>query len=897
MQSNGRPLIKVYNFCRIISFVVRGPDPERLTFTIHMIRIGKIGLFSSLFGLILLVAWMPADRARVTDHKPGRLPSQAVGKKTNGIQGRVKQPVIPFERVTPDSLLRQADRFVGWKAYGRAIDIYTQLLEDPSQRLVPNQRINALSGLAFSYQQVGDLAKAEHTYRTLLSPDISPNPDPKLVRAFAQVLAGSGKMKESDEQFERYLKLMDELVARRASQEPRVVGDRSKSKDPIRYRLEYLGINTRNEEFSPAYYKDGLVYVSGSKGGSSIETTGSGGGAGYLDLYYVPNRNQLKVAEIINADGSASKAQNERIRNGKRTGGDDHTRITANDSRTVMSYDASINISEGLGYDTRPTNPAQRFSQTLNTRYHEGPATFYRDGSKIIFTRNNFNSGRARKSAEGVNKLKLYTASQQNGAWENIEELPFNSDEYSVGHPSLGKDLTGAQDRFLFFASDMPGGFGGSDLYVTRWENGNWSKPVNLGASVNTKGNELFPFVDEAGNLYFASDGLKGLGGLDIFYATMAGTMVRSVDHLDAPLNSPQDDFGLITDGSRRAGYFSSNRRAGNDDIYRFVRESSLYSCRDLTLRLYDTDTDEPLDSVVVDIKMRGEGRADQQVLTDKSGLLKLCLEADNDFVFSASKDGYISSTIGFTTRFLTDDQPSRLEMALSKPTMLVDTLEEVNPSANSVNLNASRVRGKILGEKGKPIEGVLIRLRNECNGQVLSTTTGPDGVYVFNLIEGCDYTLIASKEKYGTNTSKIKKLPKKSKPKEVSADLRMLSVGEVIPIDEIHFDLDRESIRPDASRELDKLVATMRKYPSLIIEIRSHTDSRGDASYNKTLSTRRAQSVANYLISKGISRKRITANGYGESMLLNNCTDGIICTEAEHQRNRRTEFKVLAIK
>lgn len=862
-----------------------------------MARIGKIGLIGGLLWLMMLVAWTPANRLGMSVNKPDRLSTGITDKKTNGDWGSSTPFIIPVQRVTPDSLLRQADRLVSWKAYGRAIDIYTQLLDDPSQRLAPNQRLNALSGLAFAYQQVGDLAKAERTYRTLLSPDTNPTPDPKLVRSFAQTLAGSGKMQEAEQQFERYLKLKDDQIARRSDEEATVVGQQSKSKEPIRYRLEYLSLNTRNEEFSPAYYKEGLVYVAGSKGGSAIETTGSGGGSGYLDLFYVPNRNELKVAELINADGSAGKAQNERVRKAKRVGGDDYTRPTANDSKTVMSYDAGINISEGLGYEARPTNPAQRFSQTLNTRYHEGPATFYRDGSKIIFTRNNFNGGRARKSAEGVNKLKLYTADQQNGAWSNIQELPFNSDEYSVGHPSLGKDRTGEPDRVLFFASDMPGGLGGSDLYVSRWENGTWSKPVNLGATVNTKGNELFPFVDDGGNLYFASDGLKGLGGLDVFFATMTGTTVRSVDHLDAPLNSPQDDFGLITDATRRAGYFSSNRRGGNDDIYRFVRESSLFTCRDLTLRLYDTDSDQPLDSVLVDIKVRGEGRTDQQVVTDRSGLLKLCLEADNDFVFTASKDGYISSTIGFTTRFLTDDQPSRLEIALARPTMLIDTLDQETPSANNVNLNASRVRGKILSGDRKPIEGVLIRLRNECNGQVLSTTTGPDGSYVFNLIEGCDYTLIASKEKYGTNTSKIKKLPKKSKPKEVSADMRMLSVGEVVPIDEIHFDLDKVSIRTDASRELDKLVATMRKYPSLIIEIRSHTDSRGDASYNKMLSSRRAQSVANFIVSKGISRKRITANGYGESLLLNNCTDGIICTEAEHQRNRRTEFKVLAIK
>ena len=149
----------------------------------------------------------------------------------------------------------------------------------------------------------------------------------------------------------------------------------------------------------------------------------------------------------------------------------------------------------------------------------------------------------------------------------------------------------------------------------------------------------------------------------------------------------------------------------------------------------------------------------------------------------------------------------------------------------------------------------------------------------------------------YGTSTRKIQKRPKKSKPKLLAADVRMFSVGDVIKLDNIYYDLDKFTIRADAARELDKLVATLRRESSLIIEVRSHTDSRGDAVYNRELSSRRAKSVANYLISKGISRSRISSRGMGESMLLNSCNDGVICTEEEHQRNRRTEFKVVAVK
>ncbi|GAB3987155.1 hypothetical protein GCM10028807_06330 [Spirosoma daeguense] len=781
---------------------------------------------------------------------------------------------------------------LNYKAYGRAIEAYSQILTEQTDQLTKIQKATAQGKLAYAFQQVGDGTKAERYYREALANDLSE--DPQQILQFAQILASNGKFQEAQKQYDRYNQLKEKQPGPRLPLTPVTVGP-SGRKEPVRYLLEYLGLNTSNEEFSPAYYRDGLVYVAGKKGGSAIETTGGGGGSGYLDLFYVPNRKELKVKTIINADGSITPGPDNNARSERRVGSDAYSRPTANDSRTVPNFAVGINVSEGLGYEERPINPVARFSKTLNTKYHEGPATFTEDGSQIIFTRNNYNGGKAGASSEGVNKLKLYTARQQNGSWVDIVELPFNSDEYSVGHPTLSRD-----EQLLYFASDMPGGFGGTDLYVSRFQNGRWSRPVNLGETINTKGNELFPFVDEAGNLYFSSDGKKGLGALDIFYATLQnGVTVGSVEHLDAPINSAQDDFGFITDGGRGSGYFSSNRKDGNDDIYRFVRESSLYGCRDLTIRVYDTNTDLPLDSVSVVVKAREEGRQDRTLTSDANGFVRICLQGDNAFTFQASRDGYINSMVGFTTRAMTDDQPSRLEIGLIKPTIVMDTIPaDTAPNEPTALLNRSRIRGVVVSERDKrPIEGVTVRLRNECDRTQREYVTGADGRYSFDIIEGCDYTLVASKPTFGTNTNKIKRISKKAKPKEVAADLRMLSVGDVVTIDNIYYDLDRFSLRADAARELDKVVATMRKYPSLVIEIRSHTDSRGDADHNKALSTQRAKAVANYLVSKGISRKRMTAVGMGETQLVNNCTDGVICTEAEHQRNRRTEFRVVEIK
>ncbi|MBO0934749.1 OmpA family protein [Fibrella aquatilis] len=808
----------------------------------------------------------------------------------------------------PDSLLLKADRMLSYRAYGRAIDLYQQALN--GKNLTPVQRASAQASLAQAYRSVGDNVKAEAAFREWMTQAAANNESASTVLAYAQTLASNGKFAEADVQFSRYQTLKEQQRSRIPASIPTAADGRPAAtrREAVRYQIDDLSLNTGNEEFSPMFYQNGLVYVSGSKGGSTIETSGSGGGAGYLDLIYIPDRNQLTSKQRYDADGELMKGKAAAVGSGApsrtpdKVGKDFYTQATANDNKTAVGFDAGIRVAEGLGYDDKQgVDPSKRFSQSLNTRYHEGPSTFSADGTQIIFTRNNYNNGKAKTSAENVNKLKLYTARQVDGAWTDVVELPFNSDEYSVGHPALGRGPDGTPDQLLFFASDMPGGLGGTDLYVTRWLNGRWSEPQNLGPTINTKGNELFPFSDDKGNLYYSTDGRKGLGGLDVFYAAMAGTTVRSVETIDAPINSPGDDFGLITDGTRHAGFLSSNRN-GSDDIFRFTRESSLYGCRDLTLRVIDREADMPLDSVTVLAKSRRPGQTDQVLTVDANGIVRFCLDGDSDYLFTARRDGYINSTIGFSTKAMTDDQPSQLEMTMLKPTMIIDTVytetKTLAPLDPKKPLTRSRLRGAVLGEgDSSPIEGVTVKLKNECNGDILSTVTGPDGGYEFDLVEGCDYTLIASKPTYGTNFSRVRKLAKKSKPKLVAADVKLLRVGEVIPMDNIYYDLGNATIRTDAAREIDRLVSTMQKYPSLVIEIRSHTDSRGEAARNRELSTRRARAVADYLASKGVRRNRILATGYGESLPVNNCTDGVICTESEHQRNRRTEFKILSIK
>ena len=218
--------------------------------------------------------------------------------------------------------------------------------------------------------------------------------------------------------------------------------------------------------------------------------------------------------------------------------------------------------------DISNKNNVLKLKGNINTKFHESSATFSKDGKTVYFTRNNYSKKKSKKSSNGVVLLKIYRSNYINGKWEDVEELPFNSDEYSIAHPALSPD-----GKFLYFASDMPGSIGKSDLYVVEInKDGSFGVPKNLGNQINTSGRETFPYVSDKGNLFFASDGHKGFGGLDIFMAMPNQDGFFGVYNLGKPINSPKDDFTFIINEETKTGYFASNRIGGkgDDDIYGF---------------------------------------------------------------------------------------------------------------------------------------------------------------------------------------------------------------------------------------------------------------------------------------------------------------------------------------
>ena len=245
-------------------------------------------------------------------------------------------------------------------------------------------------------------------------------------------------------------------------------------------------------------------------------------------------------------------------------------------------YDLYYAPLETAGMKTRPQN----FSLNLNSQTHEGPLSFNAQRNKVYFSRSN----KVRKH-EQTSYMKIYEAEKGSVDWENIQPMPFNRGEFSCMHPSVSP--TGERQ---FFASDMPGGFGGMDLYVVEWLGTKWSRPMNLGPKINTAGREAFPFIHDSGVLFFASDGHPSLGGYDVFLTNL-GDPSEEIINLGLPFNSSEDDTGFILDHDCKEGYFSSNRRGGigKDDIYSFralegIKTMASSFVLNSTIEVYNTD-------------------------------------------------------------------------------------------------------------------------------------------------------------------------------------------------------------------------------------------------------------------------------------------------------------------
>ena len=425
---------------------------------------------------------------------------------------------------------------------------------------------------------------------------------------------------------------------------------------------------------------------------------------------------------------------------------------------------------------------------------NEGSITFSPDGNTAVFAKGNPDGKKDRRSVD------LFISEKKNGQWSTPISMPINSPEHWDTSPAFNNSGT-----TIYFASDRPGGYGGSDIYrATLNARGRWADVTNMGEDINTAGDEVFPYVSPDNKLYFSSDGHAGFGQLDLFEGVNRGGTV-TVRNLGPSFNTSSDDFGLIYTDFPFEGFFTSNREdgAGGDDIYSFVDNSS--DLKQITYVLKGTTYQRDEDSVQtilgnVHVKLMNEsGVLVDDIISSRAGSFSFPVEPEKNYTLIGDKDNFFTERSIFTT----------------------------------------------MGE------------------------TVPQELLVERFTEKTFNT-------------------------EVTLDPIILNKAIVIP--NIYYDLNKSDIRSDAATQLDKLVVLLADNPGVSIELSSHTDSRSDDDYNQELSQRRAQSAVDYIVSQGISRSRLVAKGYGESQLLNGCSNDVPCTEDQHQENRRTEFKVIDI-
>jgi len=311
----------------------------------------------------------------------------------------------------------------------------------------------------------------------------------------------------------------------------------------------------------------------------------------------------------------------------------------------------------------------------VNTKYHEGTFSFSPDGKTMYFTRDNYHERKYKTDSTGVSRLKLYVAELINGNWENIKELPFNNDNYSVGHPAMSPD-----GKKLYFSSDMPGGMGLSDLYVVDvLSNGEYGNPVNLGPNINTEGRENFPFISKKGDLYFSSDAHLGLGGLDVFACKNVDGKFSRPRNLGVPLNSGKDDFAIYIDDDTKDGFISSNRnstRIGDDNIFTIKNVKPVCDVL-ISTTVVDAKTNKPMAQASVTLT-DSQGNPIKTKLTDNEGHADFLIECNKDVIVEARAEEYENNKQNVAP---TDEEEVSVRIVLNPIEKIITVRElEINP-------------------------------------------------------------------------------------------------------------------------------------------------------------------------------------------------------------------------
>jgi outer membrane protein OmpA-like peptidoglycan-associated protein len=864
----------------------------------------------------------------------------------------------------------RADKFFDNYEYSKAIPLYKRSADKNDA---------ALRRLADCYRLVKNYREAEICYAKLVSKNSS---DPKVYYYYGEALLFNNKYEEAKKQFSTYSTLnpgdyKGDMYAK-ACDEIRILLNK-----PSVYKVYNLGaLNSEVSDFCPVFYKDGIVFSSERMQDMVNFNENNWTGNPYLTLVY--------------AKGSVKK------RSGK----------------------------DSVAYEN-----AGIFYKKFSGKGHVGPACFNADYSELFFTKVDLASA----SKNGKASLSGIYWSKKADGWNAARPMPFNNADYATGHPALSKD-----GQYLYFASGMPGGQGGTDIWVSKREGDSWGAPQNLGTEINTKEDESFPSVGPDNKLYFSSNGHKGFGGLDLFSAKQQDGKWGSVTNLMPPVNSTADDFGILVK-DEAGGYFSSNRPGGKggDDLYAFVlsgminnisgkillsnraddgaknvkvflmnekkailqttvtdgtgffkfenltadqsynikvddNDPNLVNQRkfwladsknrivrtvvkskdgffifenlpsDLTKltelneedaalknisiagNLYSGDDRAPVENTKVNL-VNDKGEVMQSTTTNSFGsFVFMNIEPDQNFtvvlddsdpelakqkIYFTNKSGKeIAMRTGTPFRFsvLATDKNTMSLLMVEDSQLLVDLkgtlfsdkegkgriansdIYLVDDKGNTVSASKTDAHGNFIFTNLPADKNYLVKLREDdpalaskeifladSRGKVVATLKSVSGKFLRY------YTLPADEQSIGNiyfNDPWLKVAKMQSEARKDS----MMTI-----IENVYYDYQKWDLQPQAVITLNKVIEVMKANKDVTINILSHTDSRGTDEFNLKLSQKRAQAAVDYMISKGIEKKRLIPIGKGETQLVNRCKNDVECSEEEHAQNRRTEFNI----
>ena len=486
-------------------------------------------------------------------------------------------------------------------------------------------------------------------------------------------------------------------------------------------------------------------------------------------------------------------------------------------------------------------NQIVRFGNSIGTKFHEGAICFSSDYKKMFFTRSNYFKGKLKRDKNGVNNLKIFIAEEKKGRWKVGAEFPYNSDDYSVGHPSLSED-----GKVLYFVSDMPGGFGGTDLYRSNLIDGEWTEPENLGANVNTKGDEMFPFFNSRNSLFFSSNGHAGKGGLDLYVVNTYGRGFKP-GHLGSPMNSSADDFSFVMHPDGRVGHFASNRLGGlgEDDIYSFEIEKdnrvNLVIRDSLNEKNIVPDQISLIKPQGVEVKYNDEkkhysfdikGEQAYQILVEKRGfypvdtvLYSHILDPEMTHYFKMKKDKDMQST---QVNFVTKD-------FYSGELLVPDILQIIEPEIMDLHPK--------LG-----LGNYTVELDNNKNYRVFAKK---DGYYALDFSFFCSDSLANVTHELAMRLMPEEEIEKEFLPEELAT---------------VYFDYDKSDVKAEAFDNINEVVDLLKENDKLMVTLVARADSRGTSEYNNALAFRRAAATRKFFIKEGIDINRVVILALGES-------------------------------